>query len=75
MKKNLRLCFSLLSFLLMGGGMHAQNAHKPFDVDLWQGGMPNTNGRDSAPFDDTVVLHIIMKVTIGHLILISKVSL
>ena len=53
MKKNLRLCFSLLSFLLMGGGMHAQNAHKPFDVDLWQGGMPNTNGRDSAPFDES----------------------
>ena len=55
MKKNLRLCFSLLSFLLMGGGMHAQNAHKPFDVDLWQGGMPNTNGRDSAPFDESTV--------------------
>lgn len=33
--------------------MHAQNAHKPFDVDLWQGGMPNTNGRDSAPFDES----------------------
>lgn len=53
MKKNLRLCFFLLLLLLIGGSLHAQNAQKPFDVDLWQQGMPNTNGVDSAPFDES----------------------
>lgn len=33
--------------------MQAQNAQKPFDIDLWQQGMPNTNGMDSAPFDES----------------------
>lgn len=52
MKKN--LCFSLffLLFLLVVKNTQAQNVQKPFDVDLWQQGMPNTNGADAAPFDE-----------------------
>lgn len=53
MKKNLRLYFSLLSFLMMGGSLYAQNPPKPFDIDLWKQGMPNSNGADKAPFDDS----------------------
>lgn len=53
MKKN--LLFSLLFFLLpvVGKNVQAQNAQQAFDVDLWQQGMPNTNGMDSAPFDES----------------------
>lgn len=53
MKKNLRLCISLLSFLLVGGSMYAQSPQKPFDVDLWKQGMPVSNGVDTAPFDES----------------------
>ena len=45
----------LLAFLLgtIGVlGMHAQQ--QPFDIDLWQDGLPNSNGIDKTqPFDDT----------------------
>lgn len=50
MKKKLRFSLFFLLLLLMEGSMQAQNAQKPFDIDLWQQGMPNTNGMDSAPF-------------------------
>ena len=53
MKKKLRFSLFFLLLLLMEGSMQAQNAQKPFDIDLWQQGMPNTNGMDSAPFDES----------------------
>lgn len=30
----------------------AQSTEKQFDVDLWENGLPNTNGIDHEPFDD-----------------------
>lgn len=53
MKKKLRFCFSVLPFLLIAESVYAQKPQKPFNVDLWQQGMPNTNGADSAPFDES----------------------
>lgn len=53
MKKNLPLCFFLLSALSIGGCLYAQNPQKPFDIDLWPQGMPNSNGADSAPYDES----------------------
>ena len=29
----------------------AQQNNKVFDIDLWQQGLPNSNGMDSPPFD------------------------
>ena len=47
MKNLLLFMFSLLNFL----GMHAQQP--AFDIDLWQQGLPNSNGIDKTqPFDD-----------------------
>lgn len=41
---------SLLCFLSMAAGMSAQ---KTIDIDLWQNGLPNTNGIDKTqPYDD-----------------------
>lgn len=43
----------LLMLTLAGGTVCAQNAQKPFDIDLWAQGMPNTNGADAPPFDES----------------------
>ncbi len=45
----------LVLFLLVATGSYvsAQNARNPFDVDLWKQGMPNTNGVDKTPFDES----------------------
>lgn len=53
MKKKLRFSLFFLLILFMRGSMQSQNVQKPFDIDLWQQGMPNTNGMDSAPFDES----------------------
>lgn len=53
MKKNLTTLLSLLLLLPAGGTISAQQASKPFDIDLWPQGMPNTNGVDRTPFDET----------------------
>lgn len=45
--------FSLSMLLLAGGTSSAQGVQKPFDIDLWAQGMPNTNGADEAPFDES----------------------
>lgn len=38
--------------ILVAIGMNAQQ--KPFDIDLWQNGLPNSNGIDSSqPYDDS----------------------
>ncbi|MEG1401161.1 GDSL-type esterase/lipase family protein [Bacteroides sp.] len=51
MKKNAMIF--LLMLLLAGGTVSAQRAQKPFDIDLWAQGMPNTNGVDNTPFDES----------------------
>lgn len=53
MKRNLTTMLFLLLFVLAGGTVSAQQARKPFDIDLWPQGMPNTNGVDRTPFDET----------------------
>lgn len=53
MKKNLTTMFILLLLTWAGGNVFAQNTQKPFDIDLWAQGMPNTNGADAAPFDES----------------------
>ena len=48
MKKLLALLLGTIGVL----GMHAQQ--HPFDIDLWQDGLPNSNGIDkSQPYDDS----------------------
>ena len=48
MKKLLALLLGTIGVL----GMHAQQ--QPFDIDLWQDGLPNSNGIDkSQPYDDS----------------------
>lgn len=32
----------------------AQQNNKVFDIDLWQQGLPNSNGMDSPPFDESI---------------------
>ena len=34
-------------------GITQQN-NKVFDIDLWQQGLPNSNGMDSPPFDESI---------------------
>lgn len=53
MKKNLTTMLLLLLFILAGGTVSAQQVRKPFDIDLWPQGMPNSNGVDCTPFDET----------------------
>ena len=53
MKKKLTTMFFLLMLILAGENINAQNARKPFDIDLWIQGMPNTNGEDTEPFDES----------------------
>ncbi len=53
MKKNFTSLLVLLLLLVSGSTVSAQNPQKPFDIDLWAQGMPNTNGADSAPFDES----------------------
>lgn len=49
--KKLSLLPALL-ILLCSMTASAQVTGKPFDVDLWPNGLPNTNGIDNQPFDD-----------------------
>lgn len=53
MKKNLITMLFLLLFVLAGSTVSAQQVRKPFDIDLWPQGMPNTNGVDTTPFDES----------------------
>lgn len=50
--KRFILFFSACLFLIVSTGAFAQVTDKEFDVDLWQNGLPNTNGKDHLPFDD-----------------------
>lgn len=52
--KNNFTALSLSSMLMLAGGnVSAQNEQKSFDIELWAQGMPNTNGADTAPFDES----------------------
>ena len=42
---------AILCSIILGSSMHAQSS---FDIDLWQNGLPNSNGIDKTqPFDDS----------------------
>lgn len=53
MKKNLTTMLFLLLLVLAGRTASAQQTQKPFDIDLWPQGMPNTNGVDTTPFNES----------------------
>lgn len=54
MKLNLCGCLILLSMFLGSFDVFAQNGEKTFDINLWEKGLPNTNGIDKKPFDDKI---------------------
>lgn len=53
MKKSSIVFFLFSMLALVGGNVSAQNEPDFFDIDLWPQGMPNTNGADTAPFDES----------------------
>ncbi len=54
MKRILTPLIMLLLLLTAGGSTAcAQQARNPFEIDLWAQGMPNTNGVDTTPFDES----------------------
>lgn len=53
MKKNLTTMFFLALLMLAGTFVAVSAQTKPFEIDLWAQGKPNTNGADSAPFDES----------------------
>lgn len=49
------ICFAvILCSMFISESVFAQYTQKEFDVDLWPNGLPNTNGIDHLPFDETV---------------------
>lgn len=53
MKRVLYLLF-ILCISLYGLDLKAQQESNYFDIDLWPGGLPNTNGVDHEPYDESV---------------------
>lgn len=50
--KRLTLFLTVSLFLMVSTNLFAQGTDREFDIDLWQDGLPNTNGKDHLPFDD-----------------------
>lgn len=46
--------FILWAFLVICNPVAAQVTEKEFNLDLWENGLPNTNGIDRTPFDDNI---------------------
>ena len=46
--------FILWAFLVICNPVAAQVTENEFNLDLWENGLPNTNGIDRTPFDDNI---------------------
>ena len=52
MKKNIYKLSIMTILLSLASILNAQKLSDPFDIDLWQNGMPNTNGVDTTTFNE-----------------------